>query len=123
MEGVAELEKNVSISDMLSKCDPYVHRDYDGDPATAIGAASLLSECGIAGVAHIMPFTCMPGTLLASAASSFRKDHRNIPWIDIDYDGQEDTGIDTRLQAFMYQSREYAQANGSAESIHEACNG
>jgi len=66
---------------------------------------------GISGVVAILPFTCMPGTLIASVSQLFRKDHNNIPWENIAYDGQEDAGLETRLQAFMFQAHEYAKSN------------
>jgi len=39
-------------------------------------------------------------------------DHGNIPWVNAVYDGQEDTGMNTSLQAFMYQTKEYSNRNG-----------
>jgi len=53
----------------------------------------------------------MPGTLISSVTPKFRKDHNNIPWENIAYDGQDDTGIETRLQAFMHQAKGYAIKN------------
>jgi hypothetical protein len=50
----------------------------------------------------------MPGTLIASVSDSFRKDHDNIPFINIAYDGQDSVSLDTRLQAFVFQVREFA---------------
>jgi hypothetical protein len=50
----------------------------------------------------------MPGTLIASVSDSFRKDHNNIPFINIAYDGQDTVSLDTRLQAFVFQVKEYA---------------
>jgi predicted CoA-substrate-specific enzyme activase len=111
--------KNVPLHAMLSYCNPYVHKDYDGDPAISMGTASYLATRGIAGVAAILPFTCMPGTLIASVSDSFRKDHNNLPWINIAYDGQDSVSIDTRLQAFVFQVKEFAhEGSGNTFSIH-----
>ncbi len=107
-----EMERDIPIEEMLDQCAPYVHRDYDGDPPIALGGAAALVKTGISGVANILPFMCAPGTLISAVSGSFRKDHGNIPWINIDYDGQSDTGLDTRLQAFMYQAGQYVKANG-----------
>jgi hypothetical protein len=52
----------------------------------------------------------MPGTLVASVSDSFRKDYNNIPFINIPYDGQDTVSLDTRLQAFVFQVKEYAEA-------------
>jgi hypothetical protein len=49
----------------------------------------------------------MPGTLILSVSDSFRKDHNNIPFINIAYDGQDSVSLDTRLQAFVFQVREF----------------
>ena len=103
-------EKDVSLHDMLSLCNKYVNQFYDGDPAIAIGTSIALTQRGISGIAAILPFTCMPGTLVASVSDTFRKDHDNIPFINLAYDGQDSVSLDTRLQAFVFQVKEFALA-------------
>ena len=95
---------------MLSLCNKYVNQFYDGDPAIAIGTSIALTQRGISGIAAILPFTCMPGTLVASVSDTFRKDHDNIPFINLAYDGQDSVSLDTRLQAFVFQVKEFALA-------------
>lgn len=112
VEHAAEMERDVEIEGMLELCDPYVHRDYDGDPALAFGAAAALAKQGISGVVNLLPFTCMPGTLIASVSPAFRRDHDGLPWVNIAYDGQDDAGIRTRLQAFVHQATSFASAHG-----------
>ncbi len=112
---MVDADKEVSVDEMLTRCAPYVHKDYDGDPAVCFGVASSLSRKGVSGIIHILPFTCMPGTLITSVSPKFRKDHNNIPWENIAYDGQDDTAIETRLQAFMHQAKEYAERNKLTE--------
>jgi predicted nucleotide-binding protein (sugar kinase/HSP70/actin superfamily) len=70
-----------------------------------------LAGRGVSGIAAILPFTCMPGTLIASVSESIRKDHNNIPFINIAYDGQDSVSLDTRLQAFVFQVFEYSGIN------------
>jgi hypothetical protein len=52
----------------------------------------------------------MPGTLICSVSHVFRKDHDNLPWENIAYDGQDDSGMETRLQAFMHQAEEFSRS-------------
>jgi predicted nucleotide-binding protein (sugar kinase/HSP70/actin superfamily) len=111
VEGFADMEREVGVEEMLERCEPYIHRDYDGDPAMALGSASALADTGISGVAAIQPFSCLPGTIVSSLSGSFRRDHDDMPWINVDFDGQEDTSIETRLQAFMHQANEYARSH------------
>ena len=106
-----EMEREIELEEMIKRSAPYIHKDYDGDPVAALGTAGGLVQTNISGVVYIMPFTCMPGTLVASLSNEFRKDHNNIPWENIAYDGQEATNIDSRLQAFMHQCHEYARIN------------
>ncbi len=110
-----ETERIIDVAEILELCDPYIHRDYVGDPPLALGAAAGLARTGVSGVAAILPFTCLPGTIVASLSPGFRKDHGDMPWVDIAYDGQEDTGIETRLEAFMHQAREYCLRMGYDE--------
>jgi predicted nucleotide-binding protein (sugar kinase/HSP70/actin superfamily) len=72
-----------------------------------MGTSVALTQRGVSGIAAILPFTCMPGTLIASVSDTFRKDHNNIPFINIAYDGQDSVSLDTRLQAFVFQVKEF----------------
>ncbi|MCU0474031.1 MAG: acyl-CoA dehydratase activase [Bacteroidales bacterium] len=104
-------QKDVSLHDMLNLCNTYVNEFYDGDPPIAMGTSVALTKRGVSGFAAILPFTCMPGTLIASVSDSFRKDHNNIPFLNIAYDGQDTVSLDTRLQAFVFQVKEFAAAS------------
>jgi len=111
LRGIKELtdhHKDVSLQEMLNSCNTYVDQFYDGDPPICLGTSVTLTKRGVSGFAAILPFTCMPGTLVASVSDSFRKDHNNIPFINIAYDGQDSVSLDTRLQAFVFQVKEYA---------------
>jgi predicted CoA-substrate-specific enzyme activase len=101
---------DLSLHQILSACNPYVNQYYDGDPPIAMGSAVTLARNGVSGIAAILPFTCMPGTVVASVSDSFRKDFDNIPFINIAYDGQDTVSLDTRLQAFVFQVKEFARS-------------
>jgi len=110
IEKFTDREKDVSLHDMLNLCNKYVNEFYDGDPPVAIGTSMALTKRGVSGIAAILPFTCMPGTLVAAVSDTFRKDHNNIPFINVAYDGQDSVSLDTRLQAFVFQVKEFAMA-------------
>ena len=111
IEKLTDHAKDVSLHDMLKLCNSYVNEFYDGDPPIAIGTSVGLTSRGVSGIAAILPFTCMPGTVVASVSDTFRKDHKNIPFINIAYDGQDSVSLDTRLQAFVFQVKEFS-SNG-----------
>jgi predicted CoA-substrate-specific enzyme activase len=110
VDELVDVDKDVPLATMLLEAAPYVHRDYDGDPVIALGTAAALAKKGVSGICNVLPFTCMPGTLICSVSDMFRKDHNNIPWVDYAYDGQDDASLETRLQAFMYQVKIYGSA-------------
>jgi predicted CoA-substrate-specific enzyme activase len=111
LRGIKELTdhgKDVSLHEMLKLCNTYVNEFYDGDPPIAMGTSVGLTSRGVSGLAAILPFTCMPGTVVAAVSDTFRKDHGNIPFINIAYDGQDTVSLDTRLQAFVFQVKEFS---------------
>ncbi len=112
VHGLINDERELSVKDMLDSCGNYVHKHYDGDPALNIGSSVLLAQTGISGIANILPFTCMPGTLVSAVSRDFKRDHNDLPYLNIPYDGQEDTAIELRMQAFMHQAREYSNKFG-----------
>jgi predicted CoA-substrate-specific enzyme activase len=122
LKGIKEFtdhEKDVSLHDMLKLCNTYVNKFYDGDPPIAMGSSVALYDRGVSGLAAILPFTCMPGTLIASVSDTFRKDHNNIPFINIAYDGQDSVSLETRLQAFVFQVKEYTKSSKHTKSERE----
>ena len=111
-----DTSKDISLHEILRLSNRYVSEFYDGDPPIALGSSAALAKRGVSGIAAILPFTCMPGTLVASVSDSFRKDHENIPFLNIPYDGQDTVSLETRLQAFFFQVREYAEAHQPVSS-------
>ena len=66
-----------------------------------------LAQHGLAGVLNVLPFSCMPGTVVACMAPRLREEMNGVPWLDVAFDGQEETNLHTRLEAFMHQSFQY----------------
>ncbi|HET7838533.1 MAG TPA: acyl-CoA dehydratase activase-related protein, partial [Rectinemataceae bacterium] len=111
--GLVAAERIVPIEEVMELCGTYIHRDYSGEPPLALGAAASLARAGISGFVSVIPFTCLPGTVVASLCGAFRADHGGVPWLNIAFDGQDDIGTETRLQAFVHQAREFARAHAA----------
>lgn len=107
LESIYNLATEVEVEEMLENCGDYIHKDYDGDPALAIGSAVLLADQHISGVVNILPFTCMPGTINCTVSQNLRKNHNGLPWENFAYDGHDNIGLDTRFEAFLHQVKEY----------------
>lgn len=84
----------------------YIDDSYKGDPVLSFGRATEYVEEGFDGIANILPFYCMPGTIVNAILEKFQKDHNGIPCIKLAFDGQEETNEETRLEAFMHQAQQ-----------------
>jgi len=118
VKGHFDEDKDLNIKEMLNSCGDYIHKHYDGDPALNLGSSVQLVQKNISGIANILPFTCMPGTVVASVSHKFKKDNNELPYVSIAYDGQEDASIDLRLQAFLHQAKEYSVRFGHNKPEH-----
>ncbi|MCK5065036.1 MAG: hypothetical protein KAQ97_07120 [Candidatus Fermentibacteraceae bacterium] len=93
--------------DILNAARPYMEENVGGEAILCVGAPLSLAEKGIIdGAVNIFPFTCLPGTIVTAISKRIRKEHRDLPWLNLAFDGQEDTDNEARLEAFMYQVKQ-----------------
>jgi predicted nucleotide-binding protein (sugar kinase/HSP70/actin superfamily) len=79
-----------------------------GTEATLTMARILdIARHGLSGIVNVLPFSCMPGSVVACMGPRLRKERNGIPWLDIAFDGQKGTNLQTRLEAFMHQAERY----------------
>jgi predicted CoA-substrate-specific enzyme activase len=86
---------------------PYIDSSFEGEAILSVGKTIDFAKRGASGIVNIMPFTCMPGTIVSTLLKRYQEEHNNIPILNMAYDGQEQTNTLTRLEAFMYQAKEY----------------
>jgi len=92
---------------LFRKAKPYLDPSFEGEAILSVGKTIDFAKRGASGIVNIMPFTCMPGTIVSTLLKRYREENSNIPILNMAYDGQEQTNTLTRLEAFMYQAREY----------------
>jgi len=102
--------KTVTI---FKKAKPYLDRSFEGEAILSVGKTIDFAERGASGIVNIMPFTCMPGTIVSALLKRYREENSNIPILNMAYDGQEQTNTLTRLEAFMYQAMDFQNRNKS----------
>lgn len=83
----------------------YVDSSYEGEAIVTLGSSDYFSSY-VDGVINTMPFNCMPGMIVTSKTNEFREKNKNIPFLNLDYDGNFDAKRDERLEVFMYQVKE-----------------
>jgi predicted CoA-substrate-specific enzyme activase len=92
---------------LFKKAKPYLDSSFEGEAILSVGKTIDFAKRGVSGIVNIMPFTCMPGTIVSTLLKRYREENSNIPILNMAYDGQEQTNTLTRLEAFMYQAREF----------------
>ena len=92
---------------ILRKAKPYIDSSFEGEAILSVGKTIDFARRGASGVLNIMPFTCMPGTIVSALLKRYQEENNNIPILNMAYDGQEQTNTLTRLEAFMYQTKEF----------------
>jgi len=91
MEHVIELAK------------PYLHHSFEGEAILSIGKTIEYHHQGFGGVVNVMPFSCMPSTVVSTQTMRISADCGDMPILNLSFDGQEDSTLTTRLEAFVEQ--------------------
>jgi len=104
--GLIQYGEEPSVNSVIDKASLYIDPSFEGEAILSVGKAIDFIDKGVSGIINVMPFTCMPGTITSAVLRLVQKKY-NVPIINVAYDGQGLTNIDTRLEAFMYQVREH----------------
>ncbi|MBE9528848.1 MAG: hypothetical protein IME99_06380, partial [Proteobacteria bacterium] len=97
------------VEDIIKKAEGYIDESFEGEAVLSIGKAIDYIEGGVAGIVNAMPFTCMPGTVVNAVLKKLREDNNNIPYLNMVYEGSEDTNSATRMEAFMHQAKDFME--------------
>jgi len=95
--------------EILDYSNPYLHDSYEGEAPLSIGKTVELYHHGADGVVNVLPFTCMPGTIVTAILKKVRETCNNFPCLSLAFDGTEQSNFETRLEAFVHQVRQYME--------------
>ncbi|MBI5559890.1 MAG: CoA activase, partial [Deltaproteobacteria bacterium] len=98
-----------STKEVLKMAAPYIHDSFEGEAVLSVGKVIDYIVNGAHGIVNMMPFTCMPGTVVNGILKKVREEYSNIPYLNMVYDGMEDTNAKTRMEAFVYQAKEFME--------------
>lgn len=98
------------IDHVIELARPYLHHSFEGEAILSIGKMVEYHHQGFGGVVNVMPFGCMPSTVVSSHTRRVSADCDNMPILNLSFDGQEDSTLTTRLEAFVEQVRQQRPA-------------
>jgi predicted nucleotide-binding protein (sugar kinase/HSP70/actin superfamily) len=104
--------KEPPIEELVNTCNQYIDKSVVIETILSIGRAKYFIENGLSGVILLKSFSCMPGAIAESIiGKSLKKDTGDFPFIAISFDALEETNIQTTLEAFVYQTEQFARQN------------
>jgi predicted nucleotide-binding protein (sugar kinase/HSP70/actin superfamily) len=96
--------------EILELAEPYIDDSFEGEACVSMGKMAEFARHGCHGLVNVMPFTCMPSTVVSGLMGMLSENEDNIPAISIAYDGQTDPTLATRLEAFVLQADAFRRA-------------
>jgi predicted nucleotide-binding protein (sugar kinase/HSP70/actin superfamily) len=97
---------DIGPHEVIEKGSRYVHPSFGGEAICSMGKSVDFAHRGLDGIVNVIPFNCMPGNAVVMLSQAFRRDHDNIPFLNLDYDGFIDAGRDAKIASFMTQVKE-----------------
>ena len=95
-----------TTSHIIELARPYIHHSFEGEAILSIGKIIEYYKHGVSGVVNVMPFSCMPSTVVSSQTMRLMDQCDGMPILNLSFDGQEDSTLTTRLEAFVEQARQ-----------------
>jgi predicted nucleotide-binding protein (sugar kinase/HSP70/actin superfamily) len=99
---------DATMAELFALVRPFYDPQLGTEATLTLAKALWETSHGAAGVLNVLPFSCMPGLIVTGMAPPMRQAMGLIPWLDIWYDAQQQTNVQTRLEAFMHQVRQHA---------------
>lgn len=92
------------IPQAMKALRPFWEPTLGTEASLTMGRILDVGRHGLSGIVNVLPFSCMPGNVVVCLGPRLRKELRGIPWLDVAFDGQQETNLRTRLEAFMHQA-------------------
>jgi predicted nucleotide-binding protein (sugar kinase/HSP70/actin superfamily) len=113
------MEREARTGEVLGLGARYLDPSVKGEAILSMGRAVEYVHHGFSGIVNVVPFGCMPGAIVNGLLEQFRADHENVPILKLAFDGVEQPGSDTLLDAFVHQCRQHMDSRSGREVAAE----
>ncbi|HHI96697.1 MAG TPA: hypothetical protein ENJ96_02470, partial [Thermodesulfatator atlanticus] len=96
-----------TVEEIIGLAKRYVSEEFEGEAILSVGKSLDYLRHGVNGIVNVIPFTCMPGTVVTMLLKRVREERGLIPVLTVACDGQRSMGTRMRLEAFMHQVHEH----------------
>lgn len=101
-----------SVAGVVSKGSGWVHPQFGGEAIVSMGKAQEFADHGLDGIVNVAPFHCMPGMTVAALSHPFQREAAGVPFLNLEYDGFEDSARDARIRTFVRQAADRMTLKG-----------
>jgi predicted CoA-substrate-specific enzyme activase len=98
--------RELPMQKIIERGHKYLTPAVEGEAILSMGRAVEYAEQGFDGIVNIIPFGCMPGTIVSLLLHQFRQDY-GLPVLNVVVEGTKDPGESIRFEAFIQQAREH----------------
>jgi predicted nucleotide-binding protein (sugar kinase/HSP70/actin superfamily) len=91
------------VEHVIELARPYLHHSFEGEAILSLGKIIEYYHQGFGGAVNVMPFSCMPSTVVSTQTTHVSAECGDMPILNLSFDGQEDSTLTTRLEAFVEQ--------------------
>jgi predicted CoA-substrate-specific enzyme activase len=103
---IKSFTRELPTQGILDRGHQYLTPAVEGEAILSLGRVVEYAEHGFDGIVNIIPFGCMPGTIVSLLLHQFRRDY-GLPVLNVVVEGTKDPGESIRFEAFIQQAREH----------------
>ena len=103
---ITAFRRELPTQGIIDKGHQYLTPAVEGEAILSMGRVVEYAEHGFDGIVNILPFGCMPGTIVSLLLHQFRQDY-GLPVLNVVVEGTKDPGESIRFEAFIQQAREH----------------
>jgi predicted nucleotide-binding protein (sugar kinase/HSP70/actin superfamily) len=103
---IESFARELPTQGILDRGHQYLTPAVEGEAILSMGRVVEYAEHGFDGIVNILPFGCMPGTIVSLLLHQFRRDY-GLPVLNVVVEGTKDPGEAIRFEAFIQQAREH----------------
>jgi predicted nucleotide-binding protein (sugar kinase/HSP70/actin superfamily) len=112
---IESFKRELPTQGILDRGHQYLTPAVEGEAILSMGRVVEYAEHGFDGIVNILPFGCMPGTIVSLLLHQFRRDY-GLPVLNVVVEGTKDPGESIRFEAFIQQAREHMTQRNAVTS-------
>ncbi|MFC1941640.1 acyl-CoA dehydratase activase [Chloroflexota bacterium] len=104
--GIEYFNRELPTQEIINRGQTYLTPAVEGEAILSMGRVVEYAEHGFNGIVNILPFGCMPGTIVSLLLHQFRHDY-GLPVLNVVVEGTKDPSQSIRFEAFLHQCAEH----------------